>query len=340
MTENLKKESMPDYWHELALSEKSKGNQEKALHFFLEALRRINRFYPSFNEVIKYSNAIAAEAMVLKQEDKVDEAIGLYVRAIELNPDNSDLRKELEELLSKRSRLDYTKHCFIDRKGERARLVRYETYLRCIEFLTTSGITGDILEFGVLAGWSSRLFAEIIRDEMFLGDLHLFDSFEGLPLVLPEIDAKSYEISGRNLWRDNMKFSDDFIAHLGTSIEDHIKTSLSQVLSPKRIHIHKGFYNEVMKEELQLKAALVHIDCDLYQSTIDILQGLARQKAFQDGSVLIFDDWNCNKANPNFGERRAFKEFLEKYSNLYDASLFFTYGHNGAVYILHCIENN
>jgi len=50
--------------------------------------------------------------------------------------------------------------------------------------------------------------------------------------------------------------------------------------------------------------------------------------------VLMFDDWNCNKASPNYGERKAFQEFLEKQGK-YTSSLFFTYGFNGASFFLH-----
>ena len=82
------------------------------------------------------------------------------------------------------------------------------------------------------------------------------------------------------------------------------------------------------------KAALVHMDCDLYQSTVEVLDFLERSDALQDGCVVMFDDWNCNKASPWFGERRAFREFLER-QDRYTSSQFFTYGFNGAAFILH-----
>ncbi|MGH8643560.1 MAG: TylF/MycF/NovP-related O-methyltransferase, partial [Gammaproteobacteria bacterium] len=80
--------------------------------------------------------------------------------------------------------------------------------------------------------------------------------------------------------------------------------------------------------------ALVHIDCDLYQSTVEVLWSLYRMDVFQDGCVLMFDDWNCNKASLNYGERRAFREFIEGQER-FAHSPFFTYGFNGAAFFLH-----
>ena len=55
---------------------------------------------------------------------------------------------------------------------------------------------------------------------------------------------------------------------------------------------------------------------------------------FQDGCVLLFDDYNCFKASPYYGERRAFAEFLQE-QHRFEASPWFTYGFNGAAYFLH-----
>ena len=76
------------------------------------------------------------------------------------------------------------------------------------------------------------------------------------------------------------------------------------------------------------------MDCDLYQSAKEVLWRLHEMDVFQDGCVLMFDDWNCNKASPNYGERRAFEEFLCGQSR-YASTPFFTYGFNGAAHFLH-----
>jgi O-methyltransferase len=57
------------------------------------------------------------------------------------------------------------------------------------------------------------------------------------------------------------------------------------------------------------KAALVHIDSDLYASARGVLEGVA--PILSNGALVLFDDWFMYQADPNDGEARAFREFLE-----------------------------
>jgi hypothetical protein len=61
------------------------------------------------------------------------------------------------------------------------------------------------------------------------------------------------------------------------------------------------------------KFAMVHLDCDLYSSTIEVLEHLFRQRLIADGCVICFDDWNCNRSSPRYGQRRAWNEITEKF---------------------------
>ena len=31
------------------------------------------------------------------------------------------------------------------------------------------------------------------------------------------------------------------------------------------------------------------------------------------GALILFDDWNCNAASPEFGERRAWAELVDRF---------------------------
>jgi hypothetical protein len=57
------------------------------------------------------------------------------------------------------------------------------------------------------------------------------------------------------------------------------------------------------------KIALVHIDCDLYESTKNVLDLIKCRLV--EGTIIMFDDWYNYKANPNKGEQKAFNGFLE-----------------------------
>lgn len=173
-----------------------------------------------------------------------------------------------------------------------------------------------------------------MRDLFIFRQLHLFDSFDGLPEYTSPVDAGSWDIAGRNVWADRMRFSDDFVAQLGEPVHEHIRSRLSDVLPAERIFVYRGFFADTLKNDLHLKAALLHVDCDLYQSTREVLTRLYEMDVLQDGMVILFDDYNCFRASPNYGERRAFREFLEE-QDRYTASPFFTYGFNGAAFFLH-----
>ena len=75
-----------------------------------------------------------------------------------------------------------------------------------------------------------------------------------------------------------------------------------------------GWFEETCNEQTKLehnmkKAAVVHIDCDLYSSTKTVLTFI--ESLLVDGTVIIFDDWYNFKGNPNLGEQRAFAEWSE-----------------------------
>ena len=65
-----------------------------------------------------------------------------------------------------------------------------------------------------------------------------------------------------------------------------------------------------MSRLLPRKAAVIYVDCDLYESTVPVLKFI--KPFLQRGTIIVFDDWNCFHGDPDRGERRAFKEFMDK----------------------------
>jgi O-methyltransferase len=306
-------------------------DDEAAFVNFAKSISLIPRYGPARDALAEMSSECIARAGNAADIEK----LGLLVKALEMNPLNVGVRKQIEELLhNRRGGPDLTQMCFVFYDSERARRIHEEAYRRALEFVTLSGIPGAVMEFGVLGGWSARIFCEILRDIFNLNNVYLFDSFEGLPEYTSAVDRDSYEIGGRNIWSNKMKFPADFLKQFGQPHQWHIRDRLSEVIRLERIIVRKGFYSETLKDPPQEKVSVAHIDCDLYQSTIEVLEGLYRGDCLQDGTVLLFDDWNCNKGNPNFGERRAFREFLERQKD-FSATSWFTYGWGGAAFILH-----
>jgi hypothetical protein len=325
-----------DDHYQAGLQARTQGRDDLAFHYFAFATA-LTGHEPAMGEMRDMGQACLRKALELNGRDDLLNARDLLVQAVEMDHRNPQARKMLARLLQPFEIPDLTKMCFIFYDGERADHIHREAYKRALEYVTLGGVVGDILEFGVLGGWSSRIFCEIMRDLANFSRIHLFDSFEGLPDYASDIDINSWEIGGRKIWADKMRFPDEFRKQFVSAHYLHIRTRLSEIIRRERILIHKGFYSETLKDDLPLKASIVHIDCDLYQSTAEVLWALYRMNAYQDGCVLLFDDWNCNRASPLQGERRAFTEFLDGQSR-FTATPWFSYGYNGMAFHLHDVS--
>lgn len=169
-----------------------------------------------------------------------------------------------------------------------------------MEFAAHHKLKGNYLEFGVWKGRSftrayniwKHLFAD--RGELKSMKFYAFDSFEGLP----EIESDEFE-KGQYF----------------CSEEDFKKNIVANGVDLGQVEIIKGWYDEVLNEETKRKfalkqAAIIFIDCDLYESAVSVLDFITDYLV--DGSILIFDDWFCFKGSPEKGEQKAFYEWLKK----------------------------
>ena len=317
----------------LGHAQQTEGNLAAAEAHYARALALVHSYGPALAQLAVLAKHQFARAQVYLEQHDVPAARPFLVKAVELDPRNAVYRAALAETLDP-DRRDVTKQCFVHFGQARGEAVYREAFLRAFEYVASSGIVGDYMEFGVLGGFTARIVCEHLRDMGMLRNVHLFDSFEGLPPFTSPVDAGSYDIAVRGVWADNMCFPADFVAALGEPIDRHIHRGLSEVISADRVRIRRGYFSDTLQQPIGAKAAVVHIDCDLYQSTREVFTRLYETDVFQDGCVLMFDDWNCFKASPYFGERRAFREFLAE-QDRFEASAWFTYGFNGAAFFLH-----
>lgn len=310
------------------------NDREAAIKAYCEALRLVNRYPPAKVGLDAIAKEIFAEAITLRDRGNLEGAITHLVRSRSLNPDSEEVHDELVRLISLQPQgPDLTTDCMILPDASRADTIYRDAIRTCLEFVAYGGIVGEIFEFGVLAGWTARLIAETMLELHYPSDLYLFDSFEGLPRDKNEIDAASPDVR-RGIWREEMDISAKE-RQINQRVDVHVHRVLSRIISGERIKVFRGYFSETLRKPLQCKAALIHLDCDLYSSTRDVLDGLTRHQVLQDGTVLMFDDWNCHRANPKFGQRRAFAEFLHEHKNQYTASEFMRYGFNSMAFILH-----
>lgn len=159
-----------------------------------------------------------------------------------------------------------------DAAGYKSRLALHRAMLQQVR--DTSGLH---LEFGVYKGDSINHLAETAPDVTWYG----FDSFEGLPEAWT-LGAKAGAFGiGGNLpsVRRNVRLIKGFF-------EDTL---------PRFVAQHSGE-----------KIALLHIDCDLYSSTVTVLNSVGNMLV--PGTIIIFDEL-INYHGWEEGEFKAFMEF-------------------------------
>lgn len=177
--------------------------------------------------------------------------------------------------------------------------LKFVHLLECMNYLKVAGHENKIpqvyYEFGCHSG---RTFSATVNAANYLGmkdaTFFAFDSFSGLPQTSKNQDGIFQE------------------GEYSTGIEEFksiVKKNTGLELSEN--NIIEGFYNNSLSEDLQRKmpqVGIVHIDVDLYSSTVEVLEFI--KPLVVVGSILVFDDWYCFPPGESQGEKLALEEFL------------------------------
>lgn len=142
---------------------------------------------------------------------------------------------------------------------------------------------GDWAEFGVGEGTTAKLLERYLPETK---ALHLFDSFEGLP-----VDG-AYTIWTKGKFRSRV-----------------FKTKKPNVV------VNVGLFEDVLPTyNFSNGLAFVHIDCDLYESTISVLSNIDR--ALVEQAIIVFDEMFAYPAWEE-GEYKALMEWGRPFQWLY-----------------------
>ena len=175
---------------------------------------------------------------------------------------------------------------------------KFQHIMEAVNYVRITELPTIFFEFGCSSGRTfsaALLAAKYFRMPL---DAYAFDSFEGLPET--------------NKDEDGIFRAGSFCTKLDQFrkiIKKRIKVDL-----PEK-NIIKGFYNQSLTKQLAQglprKVGFVHIDVDLYSSTVTVLEFIKDHLA--NGTVVLFDDWYCFPPGKEMGEKKALKEFLKKY---------------------------
>jgi O-methyltransferase len=215
----------------------------------------------------------------------------------------------------------------------------YDAYYRLIDAINYSyamGVRGDVVEFGTWTGRSSVVIAEsfksfdsMFKDHKFYEEKSLFfcDSFSGLPEIVEQADLESIHVQ-KGVWKKNsMSFFDP----------ESFKSLISEVIEPNKFEIVVGFFSDTVSNTFKNRCiSVVHCDVDLYSSTLDCLGPLFSMKCISPGCIILFDDWNNSYASPEHGQRKAFRELIERFSVSYSDEG--SYSYHGRSFIIHSYQ--
>ncbi len=175
-------------------------------------------------------------------------------------------------------------------------LRRLDNIQACVEDVLRNNVPGDLLEAGVWRG-GAAIFMKAVLDRYGVVDraVWLADSFAGLP---KPNQSKYPADTGYDL-------SD--VGYLKVDLEE-VKANFKRFgLLDANVKFLEGWFSETLPNAPIRRLAVLRLDADLYESTMDALAGLYHRVSA--GGYVIIDDYhpwpNCRRAVDEFRERNA-----------------------------------
>lgn len=179
-------------------------------------------------------------------------------------------------------------------------LRRLENFGECVESALRDAVPGDVIETGVWRG-GALIYAKAVLEAH--GDyertIWVADSFEGVPPPDPRFpaDAGDTHHGARELAVTKKQVEENFRRY---------------GLLDERVRFLEGWFKDTLPDAPIERLAVVRLDGDLYQSTIEALQSLYPK--LSPGGYLIVDDYGavegCRKAVHDYREMHAISEPL------------------------------
>ncbi len=153
----------------------------------------------------------------------------------------------------------------------------YEAYIVHSFAKAYSRLPGAMAEVGVFQGASAKLLCEGKGET----ELHLFDTFDGLP----QSSAADKGVHRENQYPCSLK-----------SVQEYLKDYTN-------VYFHPGLFPDSAKSLADKSYSFVHLDVDLYESTLSSLEYFYPRLV--PGGVILSHDYSILA-----GVKKAFTDFL------------------------------
>lgn len=179
-------------------------------------------------------------------------------------------------------------------------LERLDNLQFCVEDVLARGVPGDFIETGVWRG-GATIFMRAVLKAHGVTDRCIWaaDSFEGLPPP----DAAKYP------WDAPSRFH--LFKELSVSLEEVKENFRRYDLLDDQVRFLKGWFRDTLASAPLRRLAVLRLDGDLYESTMDALSALYPK--LEGGGYVIVDDYSiptCHQAVDDYRERHGITENL------------------------------
>jgi O-methyltransferase len=179
---------------------------------------------------------------------------------------------------------------------------RLDNLQECAQTVIRDGVPGDFIETGVWRGGASILMRAVLAaEEVTDRQVWVADSFEGVPppnIVLYPADM------GNNWYEHD--------AILAVSLERVEANFRRYGLLDSQVRFLKGWFRDTLPPLTGESWAVVRLDGDLYESTMDALKALYPN--LQAGGYLIVDDYDvpaCKQAVSEYRDQHGIAETIQ-----------------------------
>lgn len=158
---------------------------------------------------------------------------------------------------------DFSRHYIEGGAVSMLPLVRFDNLQQCMVDVIRKNIPGDFIETGAWRGGTTIFMRGLLKAlEVFDRDVWVADSFEGLP----EPDPEKFPLEAKAHHGPVMK---ELFNHLTVSLEEVRRNFEIYGLLDDQVVFLKGWFNQTLPNAPIEKLAVLRLDGDYYESTMD-----------------------------------------------------------------------